>query len=115
MIERFPAPKSPELPEFSGTESRLIRALKERGPEDEETKKILNAWLDAGEANVKAADKPSANIAFSLKQAELYAAAGFVEGARQNAEAAMEEAANCGEPDLWEATKSILDKMERQV
>lgn len=103
MPERFPTP------EFSEEELRLIRALDEKGPEDEETRKLLNAWLDEEETKANAINTPRANIELNLKRAKLYAAAGFAQSARENAKDAMLQAANEGEPELWDAARSFFD------
>jgi hypothetical protein len=105
MPERIPTP------EFSDLELQLIQKLKESGPADAETKKLLNVWIDAEQPRPYEGHPSQANIEFNLKRAKLYAAAGFVENARENAEAAMLQAANEQEPDLWDEAKSFLDSL----
>ncbi|MDP2598892.1 MAG: hypothetical protein Q8P49_03625 [Candidatus Liptonbacteria bacterium] len=111
MVEKFPTPESQE---FSEEESRLIRGLKEKGPQDEGTRKLLNTWLEGEEAKTNQINTPKANIELNLKRARLYAAAGFTENARENAEGAMLQAANEQEPGLWDKARSIIDKIEKR-
>jgi hypothetical protein len=101
--------------EFSGEEMRLIAILREKGPDDAEARKLLNGWLDAEEAKVKAADSPRANVEFSLKQARLYAAAGGVESAFDNAHTALYEAVNLRDEELQIQARALCDELGKQL
>ncbi len=99
-------------PEFSEEEVRLIKIFKENGPQDEEGRELLNQWLDREEEGATSSNTSRANIELNLKRAKLYSAAGLQEAARENAEDAMAQAANEGEPELWDRAQAILQSLK---
>lgn len=101
-------PPSPEL----NLEKQLIEALRTKGPEDPETKKILERWTKEEEAKVYGAYDSGTSEAFielNRKRARLYLEAGFTEEALANLESAAMQAENERRDDLW---GDIMDEID---
>ncbi|MDO8557026.1 MAG: hypothetical protein Q7R98_00995 [Candidatus Jorgensenbacteria bacterium] len=110
-----------EMPSFESEESlesmeeRLVVMLKEKGIEDSETKKILNAWADRLEKWVVESGMPTAGIELNLKWARMYFKAGFTDSAVENFEHAREQAFNEGKDELLKAIDAEMDKLESSL
>ena len=90
-------------------EQRLIRLLKERGPEDQETRQLLISWTEEQERQV--ANIPRATIEFNLRRGRLYFAAGYADEAFENFEDARREAWNEQNEELYNAIGEEMDKL----
>jgi len=108
--------------EFSEDELKLIKALKETGPENPETKEALITWTKQGEdraaveqreAETRGENIHRSNIEFSLRRARLYRAAGFMDEAWDHLEDARREALQADQTDLYEEAMRIMDEMDR--
>lgn len=98
----------PEKPKL-GLRDRLVAGLKEKGPQDPETAKMLQEWTAAQEAIVEAAKNTiDARVDFELDRATLYWDAGFQEEARQTWEEAFYCAEQEGRADLCEKIRAAM-------
>lgn len=94
---------------FSEDERALIRKIEKHGL-NEETRGLLNQWLDSEEAKVTAINTSRATIELNLKRARLYLATGrLAHNARKDLEDVMLQARQEGELDLYDRAESILN------
>jgi len=105
-MENFPSP------EQENVEQRLIGILKEKGIDNLEAREALDSWTKAQERQVEMSENPAAPIEFNLRRARLYFAAGFIEEAFENFEAARTQALNEKMDDKYEEIMNEMDKLE---
>ena len=97
--------------EFTEAERVLIQKLCERGPDDPETRQLLNFWTEQCEAEANEVNTPRANVEFNIKRAKLYRAAGLMVEAWDVLESAREQAMNEQEQDLYDEAVRIMDEI----
>ena len=99
-------PESPELTQRDW----LVLGLKEKGPQDPETAKLLQDWTLAQEAMVEAAKNTiDARTDFELKRAALYWDAGFEDDAWRTWDDVFLCAEQEGRADLCEKIRQAID------
>ncbi len=92
-------------------DSEVIKALKEKGIEDEGTRKLLMSWNEWWEMRIST---PRQNVKFSLTKAKLYRAAGFLDEAWESLEVARMEANELSEDALRLEAETIMDDMDER-
>jgi len=97
--------------EWNEKEKELIRSLREKGPADSDTKKMLSDWIDAEEKRVENSADPIAAILLNLRRARLYYDAGFLEEAWENFESARRQAWNENHDELSEKIGKEMDSL----
>lgn len=100
--------------EFSETENTLIEKLREKGPADPETHKMLLRWCEEEEAKVAEINTSHAGIELDLKKAKLYRAAGYADEAWASLEAVRQAAHNEGADDLLNQAETLMDQMDQE-
>ncbi len=110
MPEKFPTP------EWSADEQRLIKALYEKGIDDEETRVSLQSWAEAEEMKVEAETelRVEASIAFERKRARLYHSAGYAYEALGALEDARLQAHQIQNQELYDAIMAEMDRIEEE-
>jgi hypothetical protein len=107
------AHEQPPNQEFSEREQRLIALLREKGPEDSETRKMFGAWSLEEEAKVMAENTSRADIAHQLKMAKFYRAAGGLDSAYEALDHLCQAAWNDGSAqDLYEEAIRLARSIE---
>lgn len=112
MFESFPSNQE------SNKKSReeILDALKTKGVEDAETKEWLSTYIEESRLEVeKITDKKEhyrASIECSIRNAELFNEAGYVQEAYDDLLDTLEIAHQAGEEDLSEKIKLILGEIE---
>jgi len=99
---------------FDNNESvrqELVRALKEKGIKDPETKSLLINWTIEQERSVESSTDPDAPIQFNVRRARLYFEAGYTEEAIENFGAALTQAHHEHRDDIRLA---IIKEMEEK-
>jgi len=91
-------------------EERLIRMLKENGPDDPETYQFLQQWMKEQEELVTQSSDPNAQIEFDLKLARIYFKAGGEQEAFEIFEGARRQAMQEGKTDLFNAIMQEMDE-----
>ena len=100
---------------IESAEQRLTRLLKEKGVEDPEVRELLDKWTREEEARVEQSDDYHLEqISFNLKRARLYFAAGYVDEAIENFEAAQIQAWNEQKSDLYQEITDEIEKLESE-
>src|SRR3989338_8325221 len=94
------------------SEQELIRRIKEKGPEDPETRDTLITWTREQEERVRESNDPEAAIQFNLKRGRLYSSAGYPEEALKNFESARMQAWNESMDALHKAIMTEMDQLE---
>lgn len=110
MTEKFPTPEVDKI-----SEEEVIKVLKEKGVEDSEAKELLIAWTIEQEKEVEKSKDPESPIQFNLKRARLYFAAGYIDEAFENFEAAGEQAWNEQRDELYKAIMKEMDQAEESI
>ena len=101
--------------EFSEREQELITRLREKGPEDPETRKMFGAWCEVEEAEAMKTNTSRANIEVQLKRAKFYRAAGGNDSAWQTLGAVCEAAiSDESAGDLYREALALADEMRRE-
>ncbi|HVN26252.1 MAG TPA: hypothetical protein VMT99_01180 [Candidatus Paceibacterota bacterium] len=108
MTERLPRS------EFSEAEQALIANLREKGPADPETRRMLLEWCDEEEAKVAEINTSRAGIELDLKKARIYQASGFHEEAWASLEAARTAAHNENAEDLFNEAEALMNEMDQE-
>ena len=108
MAEQIPTP------EFSAEELALIDKLRNKGPEDPETRALLSVWFDREVELTNAANTGRANAEFTLKRAKLYYAAGFIDEAWENLEDLRRQATQEDALDLLQAAQDLMDQIDNE-
>lgn len=91
--------KTPSL-ENKIEKQRVLEALRAKGLEDPETKALVIKWTEEQEEIVARENTPRATIVFNIERADLYLAAGDVEGELECLEDALYQAEQEGETEL---------------
>ncbi len=101
-----------ETLEFSGAELELIDRLKSLGPDNQEARESLVAWVQAEEVRANEINSPRANNEFDVKRAKLYRAAGFTREAWDILETMRVQLYSAGETDIYDEVMRIMDEMD---
>jgi hypothetical protein len=102
--------------EFSEREQELISRLREKGPEDPETRKMFGAWSLEEEAKVMAENTSRADIAHQLKMAKFYRAAGGYNSAYETLDHLCQAArSDESAQDLYEEAVALAREIERDM
>lgn len=105
MTDKFPTFEQETI------EKRLVKLLKEKGPEDPEAFSLLTSWIVEQEQQVERSGNPEAAIQFNLRRARLYFDAGYIDESLENYEAAQTQAWNEGRDELYQ---KITDEIQKQ-
>ncbi len=99
----------PEKPKL-GLRDWLVMGLKEKGPQDPETARLLQEWTIAQEAMVEAAGRTiEARTDFELSRAALYWEAGFQDDVWRTWDDIFLCAEQEGRADLCEKIRQAID------
>ena len=116
MSESFPIP-TPENNKKSREE--ILSALKTKGIEDFETKEWLSKYIEESRLEVeKITDKKEhyrASIECSIRNAELFYDAGYLQEAFDGLLDTLEIARQAGEEDLSDKINALLDEIEPKL
>ncbi|MEK7465466.1 MAG: hypothetical protein AAB631_01680 [Patescibacteria group bacterium] len=106
----FETIQSPES--LDALRTRVLSALKEKGPEDSETRELLLKWTLEHEALVEATGTSRATIEFNIERGTLYIEAGLMEEGLDTLESALIQAEQEGEDKLREQIIKKLNSAE---
>lgn len=94
-------------------EKRIVRLMREKGPEDPEARSLLVQWIEEQQKIADSTPNPVGRYDLAINKAQLYRDAGLVADATQALEDALQMAVQEGEPDCWDRVYSELQKMDQ--
>lgn len=93
----------------------VIESIKSKGVSNPETISMITAWTLQEEARVARENTSRATIVFNIERADLYVAAGDIQGALECLEDARLQAHNENETDLYQQILTKMDEIEGRV
>lgn len=91
---------------------QVLAKIREKGLSDPETMELVINWTKQEEERVTQEGTSEATIGLNIARADLYVAAGDIEGALDCLESARVEAHNEGLQDLFDAIMKKMDELE---
>lgn len=91
---------------------RILEMLRDRGPQDPETMEAVFQWTQQREALAVQDGTSRGHILFEIERADLYIAAGDIDGALECLDDARFQAQQENEPELYGQIMQRMDEIE---
>jgi len=106
-MEQFPGQERPKI-----EKEEVLAAIRAKGIEDPEVKALILQWTKEREDERNRAQSARVVVQFEIDRADLYIAAGDIEGAIESLERASELAYGEREMDLRDTIEEKIERLE---
>jgi len=109
-MDKFPGPESSADKKIE--KETVLEILRTKGPEDPETKVLVERWTAQQEDIATKENTGRAAITLNIERADLYLAVGDIEGALDCLEDARMQAYQENEKELYDQIMKRMDELE---